>query len=360
MISVNKLFSDPLQPWMKGGGPEGDIILSSRVRLARNLEGVPFPNRNYGKELSSVVEKIRQVQPAFEAVGQHYDLIEMDELSQLEQSVLVEKHLISPNLVNNALHRAVFVRQDGAVSIMVNEEDHLRIQCLESGLDLKSALSSANKIDDLLEESLTFAFSEQLGYLTACPTNVGTGMRASCMLHLPALVITKQISRIISAATQLGLAVRGFYGEGTEAIGNVFQISNQLTLGYTEEEIVDSLNGVVLQFVEQERAARKLLIEQSKVAVADRIWRSYGVLRYAQTMSGQEALGRLSEVRLGIDLGIITGLAPEIYNELLVTTRPHYMANLAGTKDMDAVTRDTARAKIIREKLTYREQGGDE
>ncbi len=356
---MNKLFSDPLQPWMKGKGPDSDIILSSRIRLARNLEGVPFPNRNYGKELAAVVEQVKQVQTAFEAKGEHYDLIEMDQLSQLEQNVLVEKHMISPNLINNAFHRAVLVKQDASVSIMVNEEDHLRIQCLESGLELKSALGAANKVDDLLEENLTFAFSEQLGYLTACPTNVGTGMRASCMLHLPALVITKQIGRIISAATQLGLAVRGFYGEGTEAIGNVFQISNQLTLGYTEEEIVDSLNGVVQQIVDQERTARQLLVTQSKLAISDRLWRSYGVLRYAQSMSGQEALSRLSEVRLGIDMGIITNLAPEIYNELLVTTRPNYMANLAGTKEMDSITRDTMRADVIRAKLIDNVQGGD-
>lgn len=349
---MNKLFDQPLHSWMRGGGPQGDIILSSRIRLARNLEGVPFPNRNYGKDLAEVVEKVRQVLLTLTASGEQYQLIEMDQLSQLEQSVLVEKHLISPNLVNNALHRAVLVGFDGSVSIMINEEDHLRIQCLEPGLDLKAALAKANKIDDLLEESLNFAFSEQLGYLTACPTNVGTGMRASCMLHLPALVISKQINRIIAAATQLGLAVRGFYGEGTEAIGNIFQISNQLTLGFTEEEIVDSLNSVVQQIVDQERAARQLLVTQSEQALVDRLWRSYGILRYARSMSGQEALSRLSEVRLGIDLGIITGLDPLIYNELLVTTRPNYMTKQAGTKDMDSETRDRARAEVIRTKIT--------
>jgi protein arginine kinase len=351
-MSIKSLLDKPLSPWMAGGGPDGDIVLSSRVRLARNLEGMPFPHRADASALAKVAAQLRKSISDLTEADQHvYMFVEMDKLSPLERHILVEKHIISPNLAEEPANRALIVRDDTAVSIMVNEEDHLRIQCLVPGLNLHEALDAANRVDDALEIKNDFAYNEQVGFMTACPTNIGTGMRASVMIHLPALVLTKQINRIVSAATQLGLAVRGLYGEGTEAVGNIFQISNQLTLGHTEQEIADNLQAIAKQVVEQERAARAALLATSADALADRVWRAYGILSYARIITGQEALTMLSEVRLGIDLKVITGVPAEVFNELLVTTRPNFLQKLSGRSDVEPAERDRFRAQLIREKI---------
>lgn len=352
-MSIENLLDKPLTPWMKGGGPDGDIVLSSRVRLARNLEGVPFPGRADGKALAAVAEAVRKSVGDLGAADKHvYMFVEMDKLPPLERNVLVEKHIISPHHADDGRgHRALVVRDDAAVSIMINEEDHLRIQSMVPGLNLQDAIALANSVDDIIEAKNTFAYAERVGYLTACPTNVGTGLRASVMMHLPALVLSRQMNRIVAAATQLGLAVRGLYGEGSEATGHIFQISNQLTLGHSEQEIIDNLQAIARQVVEQERAARKALVDSSPDALADRVWRAYGILRYARSLSGQEALNLLSEVRLGIDLKIITGTDAAVFNELLVTTRPNFLQKIAGRPDSDPGERDRLRAQLIREKL---------
>jgi protein arginine kinase len=351
-MSIDNLLDQPLNPWMSGNGQEGDIVLSTRIRLARNLEGLPFPNRANAAQLGMVVEQVRKTVNELSIADRHqYMFIEMDQLSPLERNILVEKHIVSPNHIQEAGQRALIARDDAGVSIMVNEEDHLRIQCLAPGLNLPEAASLADVIDDALEAKMEFAFKEDLGYLTACPTNIGTGLRASIMAHLPALVLTRQINRIVNAATQLGLAVRGLYGEGSEAIGNIFQISNQLTLGKSEQEIIDSLQSVVKQIVDHERAARSLLMSESKDALADRVWRAYGILSYARSLNGQEALTMLSEIRLGIDLKIIDGVEPEIFNELVVMTRPHFLQKIAGGMELDSAARDRLRAQIIRDKV---------
>ncbi|MDT8902741.1 protein arginine kinase [Anaeroselena agilis] len=351
-MTIENLLDKPLSPWMKGGGPDEDIVLSSRVRLARNLEDVPFPGRADGQTLAAVAGEIRKSVGDLGAADKHvYMFVEMDKLPQLERNVLVEKHIISPHHADDDGHRALVVRDDAAVSIMVNEEDHLRIQCLVPGLNLQEAFALANRVDDLLEAKHTFAFHESAGYLTACPTNAGTGMRASVMLHLPALVLTSQINRIVAAATQLGLAVRGLYGEGTEAIGNIFQISNQITLGHSEQDIIDNLQTIARQVVQQERVAREALTKKSADALADRVWRAYGVLCYARSISGQEAMSLLSEVRLGIDLELITGVEAAVFNELLVTTRPNFLQKIAGREEISPGERDRLRAQLIREKL---------
>jgi protein arginine kinase len=234
---------------------------------------------------------------------------------------------------------------------MINEEDHLRIQCIYPGLNLDEALSLAHQIDDTLEDRLDIAFNEQMGYLTACPTNLGTGLRASVMMHLPGLVFSRQMNRIINAATQLGLAVRGFYGEGTETAGNIFQISNQLTLGFSEQEIVDNLSSAVKQIINHERSARQALYKHSPDALTDKVWRAYGLLRYARSISGQEALALLSEVRLGVDLNIIDEIEPESFNQLVVTTRPNYLQKLLGHDDLSQTELNRFRAQLIRETL---------
>ncbi|MBP2655263.1 MAG: putative ATP:guanido phosphotransferase [Firmicutes bacterium] len=349
---LDTLLDQSVTPWMVEGGTDGDIVLSSRVRLARNMEGVPFPSRASQEQMNKVVEEARRSVSDLGGDDQHeYMLVEMDKLSPLERYILVEKHIVSPNFAEELSNRGLIIRDDAAVSIMINEEDHLRIQCLEPGLNLQAAINMANRVDDILEARQSFSFSEQCGYLTACPTNVGTGLRASVMVHLPALVLTRQINRIIAAATQLGLAVRGLYGEGSEAIGNIFQISNQLTLGHSEQEIIDNLQNIAKQVVEQERSAREILARSSEDALADRVWRAYGILRYARSMTGKEAMTMLSEVRLGIDMGIIDGVSAAIFNELLVTTRPNFLQKIAGNGDIQPNERDRLRAQLIREKI---------
>ena len=352
-MTLDQLLDQPLNAWMTGTGPQNDIVLSSRIRLARNLEGTPFPHRSDAAALERVMQLLRQSVADLTGQGEgQYMFVELEKLQPLERSVLVEKHIISPNHIQAPAHRALIVRQDAAVAVMINEEDHLRIQCMQPGLDLEKTLALAHKVDNILESRQTFAFHEQAGYLTACPTNVGTGLRASVMIHLPALVITKQMNHVIQAVTQIGLAVRGLYGEGSDAVGNVFQISNQLTLGQDEQEIVANLATVVKQVVDQERAARKTLLKEAHLMLSDRVWRAYGVLRYARSISGQEALQLLSEVRLGIDLTIIDQSYPEIFNELLVISRPNFLAKLTGRSELRSAERDELRAQVIRERIT--------
>ena len=358
-MTLEQLLDQPLNGWMKGDGPDSDIVLSSRARLARNLESIPFPHRASAEVLAGVVSQLRSSVPDLSSQdGNQYLFVELDQLESLERNVLVEKHIISPDHIQEPAHRALIVRDDAAVAIMVNEEDHLRIQCMVPGLNLPQTLEMANKVDDILEGRQTFAFHEQAGYLTACPTNVGTGLRASVMIHLPALALTKQMNRIIGAVTQIGLAVRGLYGEGTEAVGNIFQISNQLTLGQNEQEIIENLQTVVKQVVDQERSARNALMGEAQTTLADRLWRAYGVLRYARSISSQEALSLLSEVRLGIDLKLIQEAPSEIFNELLVVTRPNFLQKMARIPEFHNGERDILRAEVIRKQL-IQEKGGN-
>jgi protein arginine kinase len=355
---LNDLLDKPLAPWMNGSGDDADVVLTSRVRLARNLTDMPFPNRASADQLAGVVNEMRATVQDLSAQGGHdYMLVELDQLSALNRYALVEKHIVSPALAQDPEHRALIVRNDEAVSIMINEEDHLRIQSMMAGLNLTETLHIAGSVDDTIESKHDIAFSEQMGYLTACPTNLGTGLRASVMLHLPALVLTRQISRLFNAFTQLGLAIRGLYGEGTEASGNIFQISNQLTLGYSEQGIIDNLNSVARQIVENERRARGLLFEQSLDILGDRVWRAYGILKYARSITGEEALSLLSEVRLGIDLNIIDQVPARVFNELLVTTGPSFLQKMAGENEVAAAEQDKLRAQVIRDTF-IREQGG--
>lgn len=349
-MSLKDIIGKTLSQWMKGTGPETDIVLGSRVRLARNLTGVPFPAAASDEQRAFVVrEAKRALQQTNGALGD-VDFVAMAELAPLERQLLVEKHLISPAHTQDVKNKAVLLRSDEAVSIMVNEEDHFRIQALVSGLALDEAWSLCNSVDDALSKVLSFAFAERFGYLTACPTNVGTGMRASVMLHLPALTLTDQIKRVIGAVSQFGLAVRGIYGEGTEVLGNIYQLSNQITLGHREEEIIEHLNNVTKRVLEQERAAREQLLAKGRMSIEDRIYRSYGILANARLISSHEAMQRISDLRLGIDLGVIKGIEPRILQELLVTIRPAHLQKIMG-QELDAPARDEKRAALIRERL---------
>ena len=347
------LFDCKVPSWMQQAGPDGDIVLSSRIRLARNINGLPFPGQadenQMGQISSRAADSVKDLINS--DYGHHYMVLDMAELSDQERRILVEKHVTSLKHIRKPLNRSLIIRDDTAVSIMVNEEDHFRIQSLTAGLNLKSAWQMADETDNLLENRIGFAFHEDLGYLTSCPTNLGTGLRASVMMHLPGLVLLQQMHRIIEVSTQLGMAVRGFYGEGTEAFGNVFQVSNQQTMGFNEPEIVNNVIGLARQVVEQERSARRMLLGDSGEDLVDRIWRAYGILRYARSVSGQEALGLLSAVRLGIDLGIVGHLPPEVFTELIIGTRSSVVTKMAKVERMDKSERNRLRADIIRNRI---------
>lgn len=348
---------------MEATGPSADIVLSSRVRLARNIEGIPFPHLMNDEQTARVMGLAEEGAKELNRYGflGRVELFQLSEVSPLERQVLVEKHLISPQQAREVKGKAVAISEDETVSIMVNEEDHLRIQCLFSGLQLAQAWELANRVDDALEGKINFAFSERRGYLTACPTNAGTGIRASVMMHLPALVMTNQAPRVFHTINQLGLAIRGLYGEGTEAKGNIFQVSNQITLGRSEEDIVAHLNGVVTQLIDHERQARAALQKEAGEQLEDRIGRAHGILSSARIMTSDEAMKLISDVRLGIDLGIITNVSQKAMNELLVVTRPAYLQKLAG-RELSPFDRDLKRAALIRSKINpaaagYRKAG---
>lgn len=350
-MTIEHFMDNAISSWMNQDGPESDIVLSSRIRLARNLKEVSFPTVFTSEEGKKVLKKVedRMAGQYLSGLGT-LEMVKMNDLKPLEKEVLVEKHLISPLLAKESDQGACLISENEEVSIMINEEDHVRIQCLFPGLQLEEALDVASRIDDWIENELDYAFDEKIGYLTSCPTNVGTGLRASVMVHLPGLVLTRQIDRVISAINQLGLVVRGMYGEGSEALGNLFQISNQMTLGKSEEDIVEDLNSVVKQIIMQEKLARDALMQTSNIQLEDRFFRSLGLLSNARIIESKEAARCLSDVRLGIDLGYIPNITKHILNELMVVTQPGFLQRYAGGP-LNPKERDIRRATLIRERL---------
>lgn len=348
-MSLQKFIDNTLSSWMNEEGPESDIVLSSRVRLARNLKNHAFSTLLKSEEANGIIEHLEnQLKPMQEE--REFVMLKMAEMQSLEKRMLVEKHLISPHLAEQSPYGACLLSQDEKVSIMFNEEDHIRIQCLLSGLQLSKALEKANELDDAIEEKVDYAFDEKRGYLTCCPTNVGTGLRASVMMHLPGLIITQQMNRIIPAINQLGLVVRGIYGEGSEALGNIFQISNQTTLGKSENDIVQDLTIVVQQIIAQERLAREALVSTMNIQLEDRVFRSLGILSHSRIIESKEAAKCLSDVRLGIDLGYINNISKMILNELMILTQPGFLQQYAG-EELRPQERDHRRATFIRERL---------
>lgn len=350
-MSLEQFMNDAISPWMREKGPQNDIVLSTRIRLARNLQEETFPIIASDEKLQQVSAYIKQ-HYANQSFDRYKKLayIHVNDMSHIEKRVLVEKHLISPYLLQ-ARDPGVLLSENEQLSIMINEEDHIRIQLYFPGFQVKRALEDAFQLDDWLEEKLDFAFDEKWGYLTSCPTNVGTGMRASVMVHLPALVLTKRINKMVPAINQFGFVVRGIYGEGSEALGNVFQVSNQITLGKSEEDIVEDLENVMVKLIEQERQARKYLMQRSGKRLENRIFRSYGILKYGRIIESQEAAERISNLRLGIDLGIIEDISQSVLNELMVLTQPGFLQHYA-KKVLTSEERDVLRATLIRERLT--------
>lgn len=342
-------FAQSLGRWLDGSGPVADIVLSTRVRLARNLKEVPFTHRARDEQLamvySSVVSAVHKTPALVTSTG-----FQMRELTPLDRQFLVERHLISHDLADNAKLRGLFLVPDESVSAMVNEEDHLRLQALSSGFQLRSAWEAVNAIDDELGQDLDYAFSDDLGYLTACPTNAGTGMRASVLIHLPSLVLTKQIGKVLQGITQVGLAVRGFYGEGSQIMGNFFQISNQTTLGQSENETVESLERVTRQIIDYEQRARDELLKDARVQIEDKVWRAYGTLRHSRVISSQEVVNLSSAVRFGVALQMEGLPSVRALNELLIRTQPAHIQLTIG-REMEPRERNVIRAEYVRKLL---------
>lgn len=342
-------MADLPSSWVRADGPEAEIVFSCRVRLARNLGDFIFPSWADDSIKKEVSEKV------LEAVHRNNyfkggNIIEMSKLSPIERRFLVERHLISVEFGEEISHRFLVVGKEGIISLMINEEDHIRLQIVLSGLQLLEAWRLSDRVDDGLEENLDYAFLPQWGYLTACPTNTGTGMRASCMIHLPALIAGGKINDLLRSISKLGLVVRGLYGEGTGAEGAFFQISNQVTLGLKEEEIIDNVARVTCQVVEQERKARELLLEKNRVQLEDEVGRAYGTLVNARLMSSKEAIALLSKLRLGASLHLWPQLDLSVLNELFFSVAPAQIQVREG-KELSSLSRDKLRARMIREKL---------
>jgi protein arginine kinase len=347
-MTIHEFLSPPVEN-ARRTGPHDRIVMSSRVRLARNLRSVPFPGWAKKAERLKALETIR---PAVESLPQLAGAFSetMDNLGPLDKQILVERHLISREHAVKNVGSGLILNKEESLCVMINEEDHLRMQALRPGLQLQQAWQAIDQIDSDLERRLDYAFSADLGYLTACPTNLGTGIRVSAMLHLPGLVLAEQINQIIQSVNKLGLAVRGLYGEGTEALGNVFQVSNQMTLGEIELDIVERLNKVLLQIIEHEENARGMLLEKKPKIVLNFIGRAYGILANAHSITSKETMNQLSLMRLGIDLGVFPVADRPLIEELFVITQPaHLQKNYA--EKLPAEERDIIRADMLRERL---------
>ena len=329
---------------------DNSIVVSTRIRLSRNLKGYPFPSRLDSKRKNEIVQKVyNALKEGNSAISSDFQLIKVGELTRAQGLSFVEKHLISPEFINGDKEgRALVLKDDKKVSIMINEEDHVRIQIITDGLNLEGAYDLADKIDTLLDENLDFAFDEKLGYLTQCPTNLGTGMRASVMLHLPALQKTGALSRIGGNLSKLGLTIRGIYGEGTEPKGAMYQLSNQVTLGISESAAIENLKNITDQLASQEVKARETIMKS--VSMRDTVHRSLGILKYALAVSHDEAMELLSNVRMGVVSGEITGITCETIDKLIPEIQPATMIVTAG-ENLDPEKRDILRAKTIRERL---------
>jgi protein arginine kinase len=324
------------------------VVISSRVRLARNLEDFPFPHVLTPDGACEVEQTIAQVLTNVDIDDERLSYISLSELNNVEHQVLIEKHLISPSLGETTRACGAALAQDHRYAVMVNEEDHLRIQVLLPGKQLMEAHRLASNLDDALEAKLDFAYRENQGYLTACPTNVGTGLRASVMVHLPGLVMTKQVQQVLGALAQLGLAVRGLYGEGSQAFGHMFQVSNQITLGKSEEDILTHLEAVTGQIIEHELQARELLQKQMPMLLADKVWRARGTLQNARLLTSEDAIQLLSHDRLGSDMGLLPKIK-DGFATLIIDTRSGCLQYLLD-RELDPSQRDVERARLVRER----------
>ncbi len=346
-MTIEQLLQQP-SAWLAAGKDAGPVV-SSRIRLARNVKDVAFPGWAGAEECERLWNRVR---PALEGVAslEPASVFAMGAVDELDKQILFERHLISREQAGKGRGSGLVIRRDETLSAMVNEEDHLRLQGMRAGLSLREIWAEVDRLDSEIEERVDYAFSPRLGYLTACPTNVGTGMRASVMLHLPGLVLMNEIGPVIKGMGKIGLAVRGLWGEGTEATGNMFQISNQMTLGDAEGQIVTIIEQIVHELIEHEQNARGRLLERREAVVHDHVGRALGILSHAHILSSKEALDLLSGLRLGIDLGILDSVGRRAVFELMLLTQPGHLQKIE-EKSLKPKERDRFRARLVREKL---------
>lgn len=338
-----------LSQWLCGDGPDNDIVISSRIRLARNLTGFPFLTRTTESDRKAICDSIRQV--ADELFGKDgFYFVDMESLDVTDRQYLFERQLVSRELVDGEGTRAVLIDRNEHFCIMVNEEDHLRMHGMVGGFDPGRVWDIINDVDDRLESKLQYDFHERLGYLTACPTNVGTGLRVSVMLHLPALVISKEIDKVFRSLQKVNLAVRGLYGEGSQSYGDFYQISNQITLGKSEEELIAKVGNFIPEIIDYERQARNFLRNEKQEFLLDRCSRALGVLKTARTIGSVETMHHLSNVRLGLNMGLLDTPDIQTVNRLLLNTQPAHLQKRQGT-ELSQTDRDIARAKYLRQNL---------
>ncbi len=335
--------------WLDGSGPDSTCVVSTRVRLARNLSGFPFAHR--AKEgqrrqiLGAVVRSCKALSP-----GQEMTFYDASTLSELHRELLVERHLISPTLAEGRGPRGVLMDSNEVHSVMTNEEDHLRLQVVLSGFQSGKVWRAMERLERHLSGQLDYAFSERWGYLTVCPTNTGTGLRASILVHLPALALTQQMERVVRDVTRVGLTVRGLYGEGTEVSGNLFQLSNQLTLGCSEKKTLESLESVARQLLECEQNACEALMRDARVQIEDKVWRAYSILCHARMLTSQEFMNFSSAIRFGIELGLLPFKDIGALNALMVQTKPAHLQCRRGRR-LDPLERDEIRAEMVRNRM---------
>ena len=334
--------------WYLQNGKESDVVISTRVRLSRNIKGIPFINKASKEELKEVYDKVKEITPS---LGYNLKFLSLDDMDMITKQSLVEKHLISPDFAKTKMpYTAVVINDDENICIMVNEEDHIKLQVFTSGLDIDNLLNLAIEIDEKMESLIPYSYHEKYGFLTACPTNVGTGLKISTLVHIPALQKTGNLNKMLNIINNLGMNVRGLYGEGTKAEGDVYQVSNNQTLGITEKEIAKNLNLLAQKIIDQERLARKYLSKNS-LKLEDEVYRSYGIFANARRLSEDEALELLSKVKLGTDLGIIKELNDKKVRELMLFTKPANMQKRLGTK-LSVIDQEASRCEVIKQILS--------
>jgi protein arginine kinase len=339
--------------WYQTEAPENDVAVSVRIRFARNIEGYPFPNIMTAEQKQAVINDVsKAILEGNSAIADDFKLFYMDKISRTKAFSMAEQHLISPDFAQNGQGRALLLNSDESVSIMINEEDHIRIQVMAAGLSFKKAFDTANKIDTLCESNLRYAFDKNLGFLTECPTNLGTGMRASVMLHLPAIEAMGTIGQLAATVSKLGLTLRGTYGEGSGAKCSMYQLSNQVTLGISETEAIENLQNITNQIIERERQARGSM---DKEQLEDNVYRALGLLSFARLLSGDEFMNLISRVRLGVGMGIIKDVTLEKITELIWSCQAATLQETAGVS-LDSEARDKLRAKTVRENLFRKEE----
>ena len=333
--------------WYLQNGKESDVVISTRVRLSRNIKGIPFINRASKEELKEVYDKVKEITPS---LGYNLKFLSLDDMDMITKQSLVEKHLISPDFAKTKMpYTAVVINDDENICIMVNEEDHIKLQVFTSGLDIDNLLNLAIEIDEKMESLIPYSYHEKYGFLTACPTNVGTGLKISTLVHIPALQMTGNLNKMLNIINNLGMNVRGLYGEGTKAEGDIYQVSNNQTLGITEKEIAKNLNLLAQKIIDQERLARKYLSKNS-LKLEDEVYRSYGILANSRRLSEDEGLELLSKVKLGTDLGIIKELNDKKVRELMLFTKPANMQKRLGTK-LSIIDQEASRCETIKQIL---------